>query len=114
MTKSLKTQLREMRSARAHQAEPEIGRSVPGMPIRRGAHVRRRRKAMTESERWAAYARVILEKVRVNGEPALDFIDRVMIALSPSSADPSPSAAESASDQPGSTGTGNQPNGSTR
>lgn len=42
---------------------------------------------MTESERWAAYARVILEKVRVNGEPALDFIDRVMIALPPSSDD---------------------------
>lgn len=38
---------------------------------------------MTESERWATYARVILEKVRVNGEPALDFIDRVMIALPP-------------------------------
>ena len=40
---------------------------------------------MTEIERWAAYARVILEKVSVNGEPALDFIDRVMIALPASS-----------------------------
>jgi hypothetical protein len=45
---------------------------------------------MTEEERWTAFARVILEQVQVNGEPALEFIERVMIAL-PSYPDPGPS-----------------------
>lgn len=36
---------------------------------------------MSDAERWAAYARVILERVKVNGEPALDFIDRILISI---------------------------------
>jgi hypothetical protein len=34
-----------------------------------------------DTERWIAMARVILEHVKVNNEPALDFMDRVLIAL---------------------------------
>lgn len=34
-----------------------------------------------DDARWNAMARVILERVKINDEPALDFIDRVLIEL---------------------------------